>query len=55
MLAAYETDRRNGQLPATYEVVFAQAWVPEHATRAGNHAGEVIVPLARLGRRETPR
>ena len=28
MLAAYEAYRREGRLPATYEVVFAQAWVP---------------------------
>lgn len=28
MAAAYETYRRDGRLPATYEVVFGQAWAP---------------------------
>ena len=28
MQAAYETYRQNGRLPATYEVVFGQAWAP---------------------------
>jgi malonyl-CoA O-methyltransferase len=53
MLAAYETARREGQLPATYEVVFAQAWAPERPVpgRFGADAGEVLVPLSRLRRR----
>jgi malonyl-CoA O-methyltransferase len=29
MQAAYETFRQDGRLPATYEVVFALAWMPE--------------------------
>jgi malonyl-CoA O-methyltransferase len=33
MQAAYETFRHDGRLPATYEVVFAHAWVPEKARR----------------------
>jgi malonyl-CoA O-methyltransferase len=33
MQAAYETFRHEGRLPATYEVVFAHAWVPDHARR----------------------
>ncbi len=33
MQAAYETFRHDGRLPATYEVVFAHAWVPEGAQR----------------------
>lgn len=33
MQAAYETFRHDGRLPATYEVVFAHAWVPEGARR----------------------
>jgi malonyl-CoA O-methyltransferase len=33
--AAYEQFRRNGRLPATYEVVFAHAWAPAHAARHG--------------------
>jgi malonyl-CoA O-methyltransferase len=35
MQAAYEQFRQDGRLPATYEVVFAHAWAPEHATRRG--------------------
>jgi malonyl-CoA O-methyltransferase len=33
MQAAYEHFREDGRLPATYEVVFAHAWVPAHALR----------------------
>lgn len=33
MQAAYENFRRDGRLPATYEVVFAHAWVPPTARR----------------------
>jgi malonyl-CoA O-methyltransferase len=53
MLAAYETARRDGQLPATYEVVFAQAWAPERPPpgRPADETGEVLVPLSRLRRR----
>ena len=53
MLAAYETWRRDGKLPATYEVVFAQAWVadPPMGARPGADGGEVLVPLSRLRRR----
>ncbi|HEY6619364.1 MAG TPA: malonyl-ACP O-methyltransferase BioC [Steroidobacteraceae bacterium] len=35
MQAAYEQFRQDGRLPATYEVVFAHAWAPAHATRRG--------------------
>jgi len=30
MQAAYESFRQEGRLPATFEVVFAHAWVPAH-------------------------
>lgn len=35
---AYESMRENGQLPATYEVVYAQAWAPDagQPRRSGN-------------------
>ena len=33
MQAAYEQFRQDGRLPATYEVVFAHAWVPAQAAR----------------------
>lgn len=53
MLGAYEAFRREGQLPATYEVVYAQAWVPPEGARAREPAAtaEVRVPLSRLGGR----
>jgi malonyl-CoA O-methyltransferase len=35
MRAVYETFRQDGRLPATYEVVFAHAWVPEQSARRG--------------------
>jgi malonyl-CoA O-methyltransferase len=33
MQAAYESFRRDGRLPATFEVVFAHAWVPAQSVR----------------------
>jgi malonyl-CoA O-methyltransferase len=52
MLDAYELDRRDGRLPATYEVVYAQAWAPERPARPkGQARGEVLVPLSRIRRR----
>jgi malonyl-CoA O-methyltransferase len=35
MQAAYENSRQDGRLPATYEVVFAHAWVPAQSARRG--------------------
>jgi len=54
MLAAYERYRRpgDGRLPATYEVVFGQAWRgvgPVHSPVRDD--SEVRVPVASLGRR----
>jgi malonyl-CoA O-methyltransferase len=52
MLDAYELDRRDGRLPATYEVVYAQAWAPERPARPrGEARGEVLVPLSGIQRR----
>ena len=56
VVAHYETLRRDGRLPATWEIVYGHAWAPARAaTRAANpggeSAGEVSIPLARLGRR----
>ena len=40
MQSAYEVHRRSDRLPATYEVVFGQAWSPRAAVaRAGGPAG----------------
>ncbi len=54
MLAAYETERRaDSALPATYEVVFGQAWGPVGLARArSSGSGEVRVPIGSIGRRD---
>jgi malonyl-CoA O-methyltransferase len=49
MQSAYETQRREGRLPATYEVVFAHAWVPVHSPRRSTDEG-TRVPLAEIRR-----
>jgi malonyl-CoA O-methyltransferase len=46
--AAYEKFRQDGRLPATYEVVFAHAWVPVQSTRGSNP--QQSVPLEDLKR-----
>jgi len=38
MQSAYEAFRRDGRLPATYEVVFGQAWAPAAAKRSPDDA-----------------
>jgi malonyl-CoA O-methyltransferase len=54
MLAAYETLRRDGRLPATFEVVYGQAWSPVASRRQPSEGGEVVVPFSRIGRRTGP-
>lgn len=49
MVANYELSRREGVLPATYEVVFGQAWGNQSATSISH--GEVRVPINQIGRR----
>jgi malonyl-CoA O-methyltransferase len=52
MLAAYEGFRRDGRLPATYEVVFAQAWCPTGPVRSkGQPKAETVVPISAIRRR----
>lgn len=51
MVEAYEAFRRDGRLPATYEVVFGHAWAPVAGLRARSVSDEVSVPLSRIGRR----
>jgi malonyl-CoA O-methyltransferase len=51
MLQAYERFRRDGRLPATYEIVFGQAWAPVAPTRGAAPRGEVRIPITRIGRR----
>jgi malonyl-CoA O-methyltransferase len=52
MLAAYEGFRREGKLPATYEVVFAQAWCPTGPVRTkGQPRAETVIPISQIRRR----
>jgi len=51
MAAAYEQYRRDGRLPATYEVVYGQAWCPVAPPRRKGLPGEVVVPIGKIGRR----
>ena len=48
MRAAYERFRRDGRLPATYEVVYGHAWGP---AQRQVEAGVTTVPLSALARR----
>jgi malonyl-CoA O-methyltransferase len=47
MQAAYEQFRQEGRLPATYEVVFAHAWVPEHDLRRADPASVSLEEIKR--------
>ena len=49
MISAYELQRRDGLLPATYEVVYGQAWGNDQPIRS--YDGEVRVPISKIGRR----
>jgi malonyl-CoA O-methyltransferase len=49
MQSAYEIQRRDGRLPATYEIVFAHAWVPAHSPQRRTTEG-TEVPLAEIRR-----
>lgn len=51
MTAAYEIERREGRLPATFEVVFGQAWAPVAPRQPRAAAGETLIPVSRIGRR----
>ena len=51
MTAAYESFRKDGRLPATYEVVYGQAWCPVAPPRRKGLPGEVVVPIGKIGRR----
>jgi len=53
MVASYETFRQaDGKLPASYEVVFGQAWAPAGPGRGTvKEAGVARVPIGQIGRR----
>ncbi|MGE3772252.1 MAG: malonyl-ACP O-methyltransferase BioC [Gammaproteobacteria bacterium] len=52
LTAAYEPFRRDGLLPATYEVVYGHAWAPHPNTRRQDGTTVASYPLSRLRRRE---
>ncbi len=51
MTRAYEQYRRDGRLPATYEVVYGHAWVPEGPYAAAARDGIASIPADAIGRR----
>lgn len=57
MREAYEAQRTDGALPATYEVVYGHAWAPERgqASRRREVPGEVSIPLTDFGRQAKDR
>jgi malonyl-CoA O-methyltransferase len=52
VLAAYEAFRRDGRLPATYEVVYGAAWGSAGRPAAASHAGEVRISPSDIRRRK---
>lgn len=55
LTAAYETQRRDGRLPATWEVVHGQAWIgagqtSDHGVQQAGPDG-VMIPVSAIGRR----
>ncbi|HPF25177.1 MAG TPA: malonyl-ACP O-methyltransferase BioC [Steroidobacteraceae bacterium] len=59
VVGAYENHRRNGKLPATYEVVYASAWGSDAApddfvARPSNAPGEVHIDVEAIGRSNRP-
>ena len=50
--AAYEPYRREGLLPASYEVVFGQAWAPAAEPARRRRPGEFAIAAAMIGRRQ---
>jgi len=52
VLGAYESFRRDGRLPATYEVVYGAAWGSAGRPVASARAGEVRIPPSQIQRRK---
>jgi malonyl-CoA O-methyltransferase len=49
--AYYEGLRRDGRLPASWEVIYGHAWAPASASRRPRSRGEAYVPVDQLRRR----
>lgn len=52
VLAAYESFRKDGRLPATYEIVYGAAWGSAGRPAASVHAGEVRISPSDIRRRK---
>jgi malonyl-CoA O-methyltransferase len=50
MIAAYEQFRRDGVLPASFEVTYGHAWAPLQALATKRDDGTAVFPLSRLRR-----
>ncbi|MBT8131702.1 MAG: malonyl-ACP O-methyltransferase BioC [Gammaproteobacteria bacterium] len=48
---AYESSREHEVLPATFEIIFAQAWAPVPSATVTLRSGETNFPLSKIGRR----
>lgn len=48
MLAAYERFRRDGRLPASYEIVYGHAWAPLRPRQQQTRDGSTAIPFAQL-------
>jgi malonyl-CoA O-methyltransferase len=52
VLDAYESFRKDGKLPATYEIVYGAAWGTAGRPAASAHAGEVRISPSEIRRRK---
>lgn len=52
MQAEYEKLRRDGTLPASWEVVFGQAWAPPAGSVVAGAPGVARIPVTAIGRRK---
>jgi malonyl-CoA O-methyltransferase len=52
VLDAYECFRRDGRLPATYEVIYGAAWAGFEGPATAAHDGEVVISPSQIRRRK---
>ncbi|MGH8297284.1 MAG: malonyl-[acyl-carrier protein] O-methyltransferase BioC, partial [Steroidobacteraceae bacterium] len=52
VLGAYESCRKEGRLPATYEIVYGAAWGAAGRPAASPHGGEVRISPSHIRRRK---
>jgi len=51
VIAAYEGFRREGRLPASYEIIYGIAWAPDHGQPRRTPEGEIAsIPTDKIGR-----